>query len=310
LPQVTNKLLKRQLKKAGIDLDTQPSLKSFEKLLFLIEQSYEDDDDSRRTIEHSLDVLSHEMREVINELEEAHKEAKLKDSLMFQQAKFAQMGEMISMIAHQWRQPLNNISITTAAMELDILFDKDNKEKLLKHTKDIASYSQYLSDTIDDFRNFFKVDKAMCDINFRELIDNVFNIIGESLLSNNIKVVQEFSFEENILTYSNELKHVIINIIKNAEDALLENNIYNPQIRIKTYKENSSAVLEISDNAGGVEKKYLSQIFNPYFSTKNKKNGTGLGLYMSKIIIEEHCRGKLEAFNKDDGCVFRIILNT
>jgi len=304
---VKNKLLKRQLKKAGIDLEeAQPSPQAFQKLLYLIEKSYEDEDDSRKTIDHSMDVLSHEMREIINELEEAHKETKFKESLMFQQAKFAQMGEMISMIAHQWRQPLNNISITASTMKIDILFD--NKEKLLKHTKNILSYSQYLSDTINDFRNFFKKDKEMCEVYFEDLLENIFNIIGESLSTNQITVVKRFNYKEPIVSYENELKHVLINIIKNAEDALLESRVVNPYIKIETYRDGKYAVLEISDNAGGIDENNLKQIFNPYFSTKSNKNGTGLGLYMSKIIIEEHCYGKLEAYNGSEGSIFKIKL--
>lgn len=304
---ITNKLLLRQIKKAGVDIATVSDKKSIEKLLLLVEQSYEDTIKSRRMIEHSLDVSSAEIREIINELEKAHEEVAKKDKLMFQQSRFAQMGEMINMIAHQWRQPLNLISTTTASIEFDIYFKKLDETKLLQNTTNIAHYSQHLSDTIDDFRNFFKIDKEMELTSFCHQVKSVLNITGESLLYKNIELRRDLHCKSEFMTYSNELKHVIINIIKNAEDALVEKQIENPYIQIKTYKNAATRVLQISDNAGGIPEDIIDKVFDPYFSTKNKKSGTGLGLYMSKIIIEEHCNGILQVYNRDQSAVFEII---
>ncbi|WP_373035879.1 sensor histidine kinase [Sulfurimonas sp.] len=304
-----NRLLKRQLKKAGITSFESLNEKAFKKLLKQVEQSYADNSDSRRMVEHSLDIASQEMQEVINELEGAHRDVEKKDKLMFQQSRFAQMGEMISMIAHQWRQPLNMISVATASIQFDILLDKIDKDKLLESTDNISSYSQHLSDTIDDFRNFFKPNKVVETTTFCNEIKSVLNIIGISILEKNIELIKELNCKSEFSIYSNELKHVIINLIKNSEDALVENNVQNPYIKIKTYKELNTRVLEISDNGGGISKKNIDKIFDPYFSTKTKKSGTGLGLYMSKIIIEEHCGGRLEVSNNSDGAVFKIILS-
>ncbi|MEA1955728.1 MAG: HAMP domain-containing sensor histidine kinase [Campylobacterota bacterium] len=306
----TNKILKRQLKKAGIDNSEAPTKESFEKLLALVEQSYQDSDDTRRMMEYSLDIFSQEMREAVDELEFAHKEVEKKDKLMFQQSRFAQMGEMISMIAHQWRQPLNFIGTTTAAIQFDVFFDKLDKDELIKHTDNISHQSQYLSDTIDDFRNFFRSDKGVEIITYSDLVCSVLNIIGASIEYKKIKIIKDLSCICKFSTYSNELKHVVINILKNAEDVLTENKIENPYISIKTYKENENSVLEISDNAGGIPEEIIEKIFDPYFSTKSKKNGTGLGLYMSKIIVEDHCGGLLQVSNSDEGAVFKIILKS
>ncbi len=305
---ITNKLLKRQLKKAGIKLGTAPDKESFEKFLSLVENSYTENNDTRRMMEYSLDIFSQEMREAVDELEVAHKEVEKKDKLMFQQSRFAQMGEMISMIAHQWRQPLNFIGTTTAAIQFDIFFNKLDKDELLKHTDNIAKQSQYLSDTIDDFRNFFRNDTGVEDISYSELIDSVLNIIGESIESKGITIIKDLKSKNTFTTYSNELKHVIINIIKNAEDILLENKVQNPYIKITTYDEELHSILAISDNGGGISEDVMEKIFDPYFSTKTKKNGTGLGLYMSKIIVEEHCAGSLQVGNTKDGAEFKILL--
>ena len=305
---VTNKLLKRQLKKAGIEESTIPDKESFEKLLKLVENTYTENDDTRRMMEYSLDIFSQEMREAVDELETAHKEVEKKDKLMFQQSRFAQMGEMISMIAHQWRQPLNFIGTTTAAIQFDVFFDKLDKDELLKHTDNIAKQSQYLSDTIDDFRNFFRNDTGVETTSYDELIESVLNIIGESIESKDIEIKKDLKSTTKFTTFANELKHVVINIIKNAEDILIENKVKKPFIKIETYEESENKILAISDNGGGISQEIMLKIFDPYFSTKTKKNGTGLGLYMSKIIVEEHCGGLLQVSNSGDGAVFEIII--
>ncbi|WP_373001452.1 sensor histidine kinase [Sulfurimonas sp.] len=304
-----DKLLIRQLKKAGISSFESLDENSFSMLLKYVEQSYKDNSETRRIMEHSLDIASQEMREVVDDLEKAHREVEKKDKLMFQQSRFAQMGEMISMIAHQWRQPLNMISVTTASIQFDVMLDKIEKEKLVGSMESIANYSQHLSDTIDDFRNFFRPAKEMQRTSYCEEVKSVLNIIGDSITAKNIEIIKDLNCKSEFNVYSNELKHVIINIIKNSEDVLVENNIENPYIKIRTYKQDKTRVLEISDNGGGISLDNIEKIFDPYFSTKMKRSGTGLGLYMSKIIIEEHCGGKLEVANNRDGAVFKVILS-
>ncbi len=233
---------------------------------------------------------------------------RLQDQQLLQQSRLAQMGEMLSMIAHQWRQPLSAINATSIAINIDARFEILDSKKVIMQTDKISEYSQHLSTTIEDFRDFFKSNKEKKNICFCDLIKSVLGIVEDSLINQNIKVIQEISCEETFETYANEVKQVILNLIKNAEDVLLEKNIEDPFIKIITYKKGDNYLLEVSDNGGGIPENILEHIFDPYFSTKKQKDGTGLGLYMSKTIIEEHCNGKLTVANNKDGAVFQITL--
>ncbi len=233
-----------------------------------------------------------------------------KDQQLYQQSRLAQMGEMMSMIAHQWRQPLAAISSTAISLNIKAQLGKINNDIIIDKSEKISEYSQHLSSTIDDFREFFKPNKELQDIVLTDIIHNVLHIIEASISNENISIIKDFKCNNTISTYPNELKQVILNLIKNAEDILIETKQKEPYIKISTYKEDNNFILEVSDNGGGIPKDVLEKIFDPYFSTKTKKDGTGLGLYMSKIIIEEHCNGKLVASNdKDIGAIFKIILN-
>ena len=229
---------------------------------------------------------------------------RFQDKKLLEQSRLAQMGEMISMIAHQWRQPLSAISATSGAIELRAKLGKLDNKTAMKLSVKISNYSQHLSATIDDFRNFFQPNKHREYVTYKKLIDSVLNIVESSMLSKNITIKQELLSEENFSTYPNEIKQVILNLIKNAEDVLIERSIKNPVITIKT----NYNILSIQDNGGGISIESIDKIFDPYFSTKLEKNGTGLGLYMSKTIIEEHCEGSLEVHNDANGAVFTIII--
>jgi signal transduction histidine kinase len=229
------------------------------------------------------------------------------------------MGEMISMIAHQWRQPLSAIGNSVLGIQSKLSIGKfalDKKEDRIKflefldkkHTN-ITEYVHSLSETIDDFRNFFKPDKQKEKISLSSPINRALKIVETSMSSKNIDIDLDLQVEDELLIYQNEVMQVILNILKNSEDNFMEKNIDNPKIKISTSKENDSYIIEILDNGGGIPEDILPRIFDPYFSTKNEKNGTGLGLYMSKIIIEEHNNGELSAFNIDDGVCFRMELN-
>jgi len=233
---------------------------------------------------------------------------RIKDLHMIQQAKSAQMGEMLSMIAHQWRQPLAAIGAASASLNLKTRLGKADTQIIQTYTKDISDYSQHLSSTIDDFRTFFKPDKQKSESSYTEILDSVFGIIEISLLNKNIKLIKELHLEIKFETYANELKQVVLNLIKNAEDILIEKGIKDSYIKIATYSKNDKYILEVSDNGGGIPQNILPNVFDAYFSTKLKKNGTGLGLYMSKTIIDEHCSGKISVFNDKLGAVFRIEL--
>jgi len=264
----------------------------------------------RKELELSRIEHKEEVESLNKTLEErVHKEVqnnRFKDRQILQQSRLAQMGEMISMIAHQWRQPLSAISSAGSIINLKAQLGNLDKETALSVSKDIATYTQHLSATIDDFRNFFKQDKNKEATNYTNVINSVLNIIKVSLANRNIEVILDLKCNDSFMTYSNELKQVLINIIKNAQDILIEKKITDPYIKIKTFKVDKKHIMEISDNGGGIDKNVIENIFDPYFSTKLQKDGTGLGLYMSKIIIEEHCSGKLTCYNTADGVCFRI----
>ncbi len=248
-----------------------------------------------------LEQLNHSLKDKIEQEIEKNRQ---KDRTMQQQQKFAQMGEMLSMIAHQWRQPLSAISSTAGALKLKARLNRLDTQTTIEFAEDINDFSQHLSRTIDDFRKFFKSNKEKENITYNELVDSVSSIVEISLINKNIKFIKELNSTETFYTFSSELKQVILNLIKNAEDILIENEIKNPIIIIKSEKN----ILSISDNGGGVPEEIIDKIFDPYFTTKNSINGTGLGLYMSKSIVEEHCGGKLTITNNQDGAVFQIIL--
>ena len=231
-----------------------------------------------------------------------------KDMLLMQENRLAQMGEMISMIAHQWRQPLNIISLKSSMLKMKAKKNKIERELIIDSADEIIKILQYLSSTIDDFRDFFKPTKVQTETNFDAILQNVFTLIETSLTNANITVVKELHSNAEFFTYKNELMQVIINLMKNAQDILEDKKIKNPYIKIKTYDTKEHYTLEISDNGGGINAAIITKIFDPYFSTKTNLQGTGLGLYMSKIIIEKHCYGELSVSNSDDGAVFKIEL--
>jgi signal transduction histidine kinase len=186
--------------------------------------------------------------------------------------------------------------------------DSYNRETFEKEIKQISEHTQFLSTTIDDFRNFFKENKQKSHTTFEEIIQSSLSIIGPNLESKNIEIIKEYQLDGTVYTYANELKQVVLNLIKNAQDILLEKKIENPKITIRTYKENNQFILIISDNGGGICTDIMDNIFDPYFTTKEKRDGTGLGLYMSKTIIEEHCGGTISVSNGLFGAEFKIML--
>ncbi|MCK4875903.1 MAG: HAMP domain-containing histidine kinase, partial [Sulfurimonas sp.] len=231
-----------------------------------------------------------------------------KDKHMLQQSRLAQMGEMLSMIAHQWRQPLSAISSISSTIEIEAALDSLDKNKTLDRAKKISDLTQHLSHTIDDFREFFKPDKNKTYFSCEGLLEGITVITGDSLKTNNINLIQDLNCECNFKTYTNELKQVILNLVKNAEDALIDNKVENSYIKLTTFTDDKTYILEVRDNAGGVSENNIDKIFDPYFSTKTKKNGTGLGLYMSKTIIEDHCGGTISVCNDENGAVFTITI--
>jgi PAS domain S-box-containing protein len=233
---------------------------------------------------------------------------KKKDEQLLQQSRLAQMGEMISMIAHQWRQPLTAISATTNNLRFKMMVDTIDKKLFEEEIGLIEKYSHHLSKTIDDFRGFFKEDKVKEITTLQIIVNSTLDIVKKSVENKNIKISTNLTCGLEFATYVNEVRQVVLNLIKNAEDVLIERKIKNPQITIETRCKDNEYMLIVKDNAGGISKEIKDKIFDPYFSTKLEKEGTGLGLYMSKTMIEEHCGGVLHVENDKYGAVFTVKL--
>jgi C4-dicarboxylate-specific signal transduction histidine kinase len=251
--------------------------------------------------EKELDILNKTLEKRVKEEVEKNRQ---KDQQLINQSRLAQMGEMLSMIAHQWRQPLSAISSLSGKININARLKKLDHQTALELSSKISLYTQHLSSTIEDFRNFFRGDKEKKDTTYDEIIDDVLVILEVSIKNKNIELIKDMQSKQVFHTYSNEIKQVVLNLVKNAEDVLVERGVKDPKIFIRS-KDN---VLIVEDNAGGIPDEIKDKIFDPYFSTKEKKDGTGLGLYMSRIIIQDHCGGELIAQNTDKGAMFKIIL--
>ena len=234
---------------------------------------------------------------------------KIRDEFIQQQAKLAQMGELLSMIAHQWRQPLTAISAASESFKLKALLNNINKETVVTAADDIYKYVNHLSCTINDFKNFYKTNKSIETTTLNKLVKKSLNIIEDSIYFHNIQIIKNLNSTSEIKTYINEFTQVILSLLQNAEDAHSEKQIKNPYIKIKTYENDTFLYLEIIDNAGGISNDIIDKIFEPYFSTKLEKNGTGLGLYFAKRIIDNNCNGLLTVENIFNETIFRITFN-
>jgi len=271
-----------------------------------------------QTLIDNLKDSKNELKELNNSLEEKIKQEveknRKKEKQLLNQSRLAQMGEMISMIAHQWRQPLGAISSAIIAIEMNIASGRFNNYKDLvgfldKKHKNINEYVQFLSTTIDDFRSFFKPDKSKELVNLTVPIVKALSIVEISMKNKGIKISTDYQDNDELEIYQNEVVQVILNILKNSEDNFIERDISNPVIEITTKKQHNKLIIKISDNGKGIEENILPKIFDPYFSIKSEKNGTGLGLYMSKVIIEEHNNGELNVQNHPNGVAFDIVFH-
>ncbi|WP_320033684.1 ATP-binding protein [Halarcobacter sp.] len=236
------------------------------------------------------------------------KEAKEKERILVHQSKLASMGEMIGSIAHQWRQPLTQLSSILVFIELLYEKNKLTKEELRGSIQEAEEQIKFMSKTIDDFRNFFKPDKEKKVFSPKQSIEKSLSLISSSLENHKIKVAIDFKNEFTINGYENEFSQVILNILSNAKDILIEEKIKNPQITIKVDKYKNKSQIQICDNAGGIKLSPLEKVFEPYVSTKHASTGTGIGLYMSKNIIEKSMNGSLSVHNNEKGACFTILL--
>ena len=265
-------------------------------------------------IQHIEQQLHDEIEERTEELSQLNSslEHKIKEALaqntkqleaLQQQSKLASMGEMIGAIAHQWRQPLNEIGISIQNTKYDFRNGEIDEKYIKEFIDENRKVIEFMSKTIDDFRGFFRVDKEKKDFNVKEAIEKVVSMLSAQLKDHQISL--DISGDDfDIVNLESEFQQVILNIISNAKDALVENNIQNPKIEI-ALKDNS---VYIKDNGGGVPRDIIERIFEPYYTTKEQGKGTGMGLYMSKMIIEDNMGGSLHVENDECGAVFTIEL--
>ncbi|MCD4756668.1 MAG: ABC transporter substrate-binding protein, partial [Arcobacteraceae bacterium] len=255
-----------------------------------------------------LRIAKNKLEELNNSLEKKIKQEIEKNTkqqvVLMHQSKLAQMGEMIENIAHQWRQPLAQIN--SSVLLVDIALAKNNiddtmiEEKLLE----IESLTAYMSKTIDDFKNFFNPDKQKSIFDLEDAIEKSLDIVKGSINTHRVAVEIDIDKELKCHCYLDELQQVILTLLNNAIDALILKAIESPKIHIKAHKEDVSIFIDIQDNAGGIPENIIDKIFEPYFTTKHKTQGTGLGLYMAKMIIESGLEGTLSVENRLEGACF------
>ena len=222
---------------------------------------------------------------------------KKKEKLLYEQAKLSSMGEMIGNIAHQWRQPLSVISTASTGMQMQKEFGKLSDEIFNKNCEAINENAQYLSKTIDDFRNFIKGDRKKMIFKLSNEITSFLHLIDGSIKNHNINLILDLDDTIELNSYENELTQCMINIFNNAKDVLKEKEEDNRFIFISTYLEDDKVIIKIKDSGGGIAQNVLPKIFEPYFTTKHKSQGTGLGLHMSYNLIVDGMNGTIEANN-------------
>jgi len=237
-------------------------------------------------------------------------EIKNNQKVMFYQSRLAQAGEILSMISHQWRQPLSKIASIASNLKFKIMMNENIKlEYFDKKCTEIENYTEFLSETIDDFREFYQPNKKREHIYIIPLIEKALSFLEGEIKKKNIHIIKHYTKDEKLYIYSNEFIQVIINIVQNAIDFSSKG----AKIIIKTAIKNKEYIISIQDEAGGIKEEFINKIFEANFSTKNNKESKnlGLGLYVSKIIIEKHFQGKLEvvSYNNSSKFIIRLLRN-
>lgn len=253
--------------------------------------------------QQKLDELNHGLEQRVVD---AVAELRQKDALLLQQSRLAAMGEMLNNIAHQWRQPLNNIAIYVQGMQMLRAAGKLSDDELDKDVQSVMEIIQHMSKTIDDFRTFFQNEKQKHPFAVKEAVEKALRFVSARMEHHAITTQLVVRHEPTLLGYQSEYIQVLLNIINNAADALITNNRPDRQIIITLDRQGEQSSLSIRDNGGGIPQEALPHIFEPYFTTKGPTGGTGIGLYMAKEIIEKHMAGRLTASNVAGGAEFII----
>jgi PAS domain S-box-containing protein len=264
----------------------------------------------RKLVEDELKTKRNQLLEMNQTLEKLVKEEvaknREKDVMLIKQSRQAAMGEMIGNIAHQWRQPLNALGLMIENCYESFKCGEMTPEYLEKRVGRMKELIQHMSQTIEDFRNFFRPDKEKQEFSLKEVVEKTLSFVKASFNNNNIELIFEAERDIRVRGFPNEYAQVLLNILNNAKDVLLEREIQKPCVRIGLTCDGAASVVTVTDNAGGIPEDIIDKVFEPYFTTKDQGKGTGIGLYMSKTIIEKNMNGRLTARNVAEGAEFRI----
>ena len=250
-------------------------------------------------LSHLNETLETRVKEQVEELERRY-------AFIVQQARLASMGEMINNIAHQWRQPLNRVNANVAVIISILESDNIDHSMMLSEAELIEKNTKYMSETIEDFAYYFHPEKEAAQFSLEEIIQSVLGLMNARLDNIDINIVSSNPVE--VYSFAKEYRQVLLIILNNAVDNFESKVIDSPKIDIVIKKEEEKAYLSICDNGGGIEEKDIGRIFDPYYTTKFAEEGTGLGLYVAKMLIESSMQGKLNATNKNSGACFEIII--
>jgi len=250
-------------------------------------------------LSHLNETLETRVKEQVEELERRY-------AFIVQQARLASMGEMINNIAHQWRQPLNRVNANVAVIISILESDNIDHNMMLSEAELIEKNTKYMSETIEDFAYYFHPEKEAVRFSLEEITQSVLGLINTRLENIDINIISSTPVE--VYSFAKEYRQVLLVILNNAIDNFESKAIDSPKIDIVIKKEEEKAYLSICDNGGGIEEKDIGRIFDPYYTTKFAEEGTGLGLYVAKMLIESSMQGKLNATNKNSGACFEIII--
>ncbi|HIC43076.1 MAG TPA: PAS domain-containing sensor histidine kinase [Sulfurimonas sp.] len=266
----------------------------------------------QKNIEEDLRERQEGIKELNNSLEskisEEVQKNREKDQMMYQQSRLASMGEMIGNIAHQWRQPLNIMALVMQDLYISDQLGNLTSKKVEDSYEKSNNLLQYMSQTIDDFRNFFQQGGEEHEFSVKEALNSVYSLVNTNLAYNHIECDIDIKHDSTLKGGLNEFKQVLINIINNAQEAIESNPESKKKINVLITQEKDFSLIRISDDGGGISQEVIEKVFDPYFTTKNQTQGTGLGLYMSKQIIENSMCGSLNVKNIDNGAEFTIKL--
>jgi PAS domain S-box-containing protein len=294
-----SKRIKEQLKETNKVLEQRVAERTAE--LSLTVQRLQEEIDERVRMGQALQAETAERLHVQEELRE-------KELMLLQQSRLAAMGEMISNIAHQWRQPLNLLALLAQDLPVAYRSGTFSEEFLAHNVAKTLETIRHMSQTIDDFRNFFQPVKEKVDFNIMEVVAKTLSLMEGSLKAQHIETRISNSCSPVVHGYPNEFTQVLLNILINARDALVAREAQAPSICIRVEAEGDRTVVTVTDNAGGIPESILDKIFDPYFTTKGPDKGTGVGLFMSRTIVEKSMNGSLTARNVAGGAEFRIVL--